>query len=1187
MVPTLNAPLRYGAALALMVLAIGVRLALDPTLSANVPFITLFVALAGAAWLGGIGPGLLALVVGAVASLFLFVAPRGSPWITDPTMVVSMALYLLTGGIIAWIASSQRLARRRADEATDRAESALDAERIEREQLRTTLTSIGDAVIVTDSRGRVTLLNPVAENLTGWHADEAQGRALPEVFPIINELTHRPVEDPVRHVLSTGATVGLANHTCLVARDGTIRPIDDSAAPILDRRGAVTGVVLVFRDITNRRRDEESLARLAAIIESSEDAIFSKSLEGVIRTWNPAAARLYGYRAEEVVGQSVQVIVPPERKDELAGIMERLGRGEGVGNLETVRVRKDGSRVEVSVSVSPVRDASGLLRGASTIARDITAQKRAARRQTAQHLATAVLAGASSLSEAAPVLLRALCEALGWDLGALWEPDRAENQLRCLATWRDPATSFRGFEEVTRGRTFEPGVGLPGRVWSDARPHWAPDVVSDANFPRAAIAASEGLHAAFAFPILLDGQVLGVAEFFSRHIEPPDEDLLRMVGAIGSQIGQFIERRRVLAASMVDAERLRLALEAGRMGTWEWDIRTQRVSWSPGLEAIHGLGPGTFPGTFEAFQSDIHPEDRARVLDSIRRALDEGADHRVEYRLLLPDGSLRWVEARGKLFRDESGQPARMLGICMDITDRERAAAALRESEERFRTLAEALPQFVWVTRPDGSDEYFNQRWYDYTGMTPEQSMGWGWVDALHPEDRGPTEARWRQATATGGPYETEYRFRGADGSYRWFLARGLPLRDRDGRIVRWFGTCTDIDDQKRHEVVLKEAKDLAETAGRAKDQFLAMLSHELRTPLTPVLLAVTAMLNEMHEPTEERTFLEMIRHNIELEARLIDDLLDVMRIIRGKMTFQFEDADVHALIGRTLSICRSEIHAKGLRVRTDLEAAEYFIRADPARIQQVLWNLLKNAVKFTPEGGTIHLRTRSDAGRLQVEVSDTGRGIEPEMLGRIFNAFEQAEDEVTRQFGGLGLGLAISRSIVEAHDGSLNAASAGRNRGATFTVDLPVVVPAAGSAEAAQPGPPSAIRRDLRILLVEDDPMTARIMARLLRQQGHSVTTANTYRDALAASESAHDLVISDIGLPDGSGLELMRRVSALRRVPAIALTGFGMEDDVRRCHEAGFAAHLTKPIDFTKLDILIQQVTDGAQGAGPHHGP
>jgi signal transduction histidine kinase/CheY-like chemotaxis protein len=368
-----------------------------------------------------------------------------------------------------------------------------------------------------------------------------------------------------------------------------------------------------------------------------------------------------------------------------------------------------------------------------------------------------------------------------------------------------------------------------------------------------------------------------------------------------------------------------------------------------------------------------------------------------------------------------------------------------------------------------------------------------------------------------------------------------------------------------------------AEAADRAKDEFLARLSHELRTPLTPMLLAVTELLDNPATPPDLRPSLEMIRQNVQFEVRLIDDLLDVTRIGQGKVTYRWEVLDAHDLIRRTLDVCQEEIHTKGIELVMDLAAAESFARADSVRFQQVLRNLVRNAAKFTPGGGWISVRTRSEGGRLSIEIADSGIGIAPEALPKVFNAFEQGDASVTRRFGGLGLGLSISRAIAEAHGGTLTAASPGKNRGASFTLTLATASrPGVGRMQATDSDSrDTAKARCLRVLLVDDDPMTVRILARLLRQVGHDVTTAASLDEALAAPIETIDLVVSDLGLPDGNGLDLMRRVKARREIPGIALTGFGTEDDIRRSREAGFAAHLTKPIDFEKLNFLIQQVT------------
>jgi signal transduction histidine kinase/CheY-like chemotaxis protein len=389
----------------------------------------------------------------------------------------------------------------------------------------------------------------------------------------------------------------------------------------------------------------------------------------------------------------------------------------------------------------------------------------------------------------------------------------------------------------------------------------------------------------------------------------------------------------------------------------------------------------------------------------------------------------------------------------------------------------------------------------------------------------------------------------------------------------------------ERSEQRYRAAKEAAEAANQAKDHFLAVLSHELRTPLTPVLAAVTGELDRTGECAEIRPVLELIRRSIELEARLIDDLLDVTRITRGKLHLNRETVDAHALLDHTLALCRSDLHDKQMQVRLELAAAHHHVEADPARLQQVLWNLIKNAVKFTPAGGSLKIRTEnpgdgSHNGRLLVKVSDTGMGIEHQTLSRIFNAFEQGQEGVTRRFGGLGLGLAISRGVIEAHGGRIWAASPGPGQGATFSIELTTLETPSQTSGEHQPVPGTTpTTRELRILLVEDDHSTLRIMSRLLEQRHYAVTVAETMAAALELGQrEVFDLVISDIGLPDGTGWELMRQLRNTGSIKGIALTGLGMDQDVGKTHEAGFAAHLTKPVDFVKLVGMIQQVASEA---------
>jgi signal transduction histidine kinase/CheY-like chemotaxis protein len=413
-----------------------------------------------------------------------------------------------------------------------------------------------------------------------------------------------------------------------------------------------------------------------------------------------------------------------------------------------------------------------------------------------------------------------------------------------------------------------------------------------------------------------------------------------------------------------------------------------------------------------------------------------------------------------------------------------------------------------------------------------------------------------------------------------------------------------DINDRKRTEADLLQAKQLAEAASHAKDRFLAVLSHELRTPLTPVLIAVSSLLESKPEAALVRT-LEMIRRNIELEARLIDDLLDLSRIVRGRLRLELEVVDIHKLIRRAMEICRDETLVAGLHVLTELKAQHHHVKADHARILQVVWNLVRNAAKFTPAGGRLTIRTSNvpaeseqpgvaEVERVAIEFEDTGIGIDPEVLPRMFDPFEQGQDDLRGRSGGLGLGLAISRSLAEALGGRLSASSPGRGEGSTFRLELAVVAPPAQQktprTKASPPPLATPNRLEIRILLVEDNKDTLAYLATVLRKRSHQVVTADSFSAALAAVEQAEvpfNLLISDIELPDGDGLQIMRVVKESGRTAGIAMSGFGAEEDLRRSREAGFYDHLTKPIDLKRLDNAIQSAVAATdRDAGPGSG-
>ncbi|MGE5609704.1 MAG: ATP-binding protein [Bacillota bacterium] len=376
-----------------------------------------------------------------------------------------------------------------------------------------------------------------------------------------------------------------------------------------------------------------------------------------------------------------------------------------------------------------------------------------------------------------------------------------------------------------------------------------------------------------------------------------------------------------------------------------------------------------------------------------------------------------------------------------------------------------------------------------------------------------------------------------------------------------------------------ERAKAEAEEASRAKDHFLAVLSHELRNPLTPIVAAVSLLRRQLHLDEAGQDALTMIERNTQLETQLIDDLLDMTRIARGKIELAKAPIRLCTVVERAIEVCRPDIEARGLHFGVDWGPRPYWVQADPSRLQQVFWNLLRNAIKFTPKEGCVGIRFGREDDHVVAEVNDSGIGIDPEMLPRLFDPFEQAERSITRQFGGLGLGLTISKALVELHGGTIEAHSEGKGQGAVFRVRLPLIAPAVVPEQFPASAPPRV--RPLRILLVEDHGDTARIMSRLLAADGHEVQRAGALATALdMAGKGTFDLLISDLGLPDGNGLDLMRQLRARgQRIPGIALSGFGMEQDIQSSHEAGFAAHLTKPTSPERLAEAIAAVV------GPEH--
>lgn len=622
----------------------------------------------------------------------------------------------------------------------------------------------------------------------------------------------------------------------------------------------------------------------------------------------------------------------------------------------------------------------------------------------------------------------------------------------------------------------------------------------------------------------------------------------------------------------LDAELTRARLEAA-------NLAADTVLVDNEADYIAQLGSRTFDAILADF---VLPQfTGAQALDIARRMAPQtpfifvsgalGEEHAVD---MLKRGATDYV-IKQRLHR----LPVVLLRALAEAAERRQriaAEAALRETETHFRLLINALKEHAVLSLdPQGIVRTWNAASHSILGYAREDILGKS-AEILYPP-----------AARAAGEFQRKLervRRQGSITDDRWMLRKdGTPfyassvvtaIHNETGQLIGFSKIVRDATEERMAGDALRRAKEDAETANHAKDHFLAVLSHELRTPLTPILTAVHLLELREDLPPYVVGQLEVIRRNAELEARLIDDLLDITGIARGKLAVSFAPVDLYPLLESTLEMLRSDVHIKHLSLRTRFEAGRSRLFADGARIQQVIWNLVRNAVKFTPEGGAIDVRVWNPGPTtIAVAVKDTGIGIEAEALPRIFSAFEQADASITQRFGGLGLGLAIAHALVQKHDGSLTAESAGRHQGATFTLVLPLATePASPEAPSTPPPPRAQADHGLHVLLVEDNADTAEAMAQMLEILGHTVTVANDAKAAMRAAETGtFDLLISDIGLPDGSGLDVVRVFAQRQAAPSIAVTGYGMEDDVARCREAGFTDHLTKPVDFERLEALL----------------
>ncbi len=675
-----------------------------------------------------------------------------------------------------------------------------------------------------------------------------------------------------------------------------------------------------------------------------------------------------------------------------------------------------------------------------------------------------------------------------------------------------------------------------------------------------------------------------------------------------------VTARKTAEAALRESEaRFRAMFELASVGMSEVDYDSGRlVRFNERFREISGYSQ-------EALQNlhirDLtHPDDReADWAIYVAAAAGDRPQYRNEKRYLRPDGAVVWVRVNAVFLRDLQGRFLHSMAVVEDVTERKLAEAALQESERHYRLLFETMLQGVVYQDTEGRIVSMNLAAENILGQTREQLAGQTSQSVDHQtlDHLGERLAREDHPsmvalrTGCGVKDVLVQVFNPRQGRYRWIEVTAVPIFHPDTNQPRQvYSLFDDVTEKRRGEEALRRSHEeirralaAAEAGSRAKDEFLATLSHELRTPLSPVLLLAGEGVDNPEFPEEARRDFRTICKNVKLEARLIDDLLDLTRITQGKLALEMQPLDLHTVIRDALETVQGEVSARKQQVTLDLTAEPHEVVGDGVRLQQACWNLLRNAVKFTPEHGTIHLATISRGDHIQFSVTDTGHGLTPQEVETVFEAFSQGDHAAggsSRQFGGLGLGLTITRLLAQAHHGSVRAESEGRGRGARFTLSLPLR-PAARPPTAdlfpigqvcsgveSEGAVPNSLAvgsggPGLRILLVEDHQATCETLARILTRRGHQVVAVSTVAGAQAAvATNRFQVLISDIGLPDGDGCGLISDLRAQQPgLVGMAISGYGTEHDLRRSHAAGFALHLTKPIDVAALDRALSQLT------------
>jgi PAS domain S-box-containing protein len=1192
---------RYGIAVFSVALAAIIRLALEPVLGADLPLAFFSFAVLVTSWCGGLGPGLLATALSALIGDYLFLEPIYSIFhFSDLYNRNIFVFFVITGTIFSLLNSWLR--------------NSVKAEHESAEAFRLLVEGVRDyAIFMIDPEGRVASWTPAAERVTGYTSDEIIGR------DFLTLCTPEQIESgrPQRGLEIAAAEGCYEEEDWRIRKDGSRFWASILTTPLRDDSGQLRGFARVARDITERKIVDDALResqRFAQqIFEVSPSVIYiydTRRRETVFV--NRSIVDELGYDpAQGAQGEEfARSLMHPDDLQSFLTFLNRTAdlRDDETSTFECRMLHSSGDWYWIhSRNKVFARNEDGSVREIIGTATDITERKHAEENAKFINILNQAIQPLVDPEEIKGAAARILGEYLGADRCAYAEIEADGNYLEITCDYT------RGETPSIVGRFGVDDLGPDVlRLMRMNLPSVVNDIEAEASTKHdlTAFRLAE-IQAMVCAPIMKEGHFvarMSVQQKTPRRWLSEEVELIKIVA---NRCWESVARARAFRKVREGEKRLRRITDATNDALWEINLRTRRLWWSEGARPLFGYSPGELEIGLEEWYEGIHPED----VDSVNAKFEtfmrsDDPDWIDEYRFRRADGSYVYIQDRGRKFFDERGTPVLVAGAMVDITERKRAEEAMRASEENaLRQLA--YVEAIYATAPVGlcfvdTEQRFlsiNKHLAEITGKTVEEHLGHTVREVL-PGLADKIEPRYRRVIETGKPILNVEMSGAMDyqpGVVRHFILSYYPIKNYDGQVLGVNGVLVEITERRNFEEELerllqqeKMARAEAEVANRMKDEFLATISHELRTPLTSILGWARMLTSGSLSEPKARHAMEVIDKCAKSQTRLVDDILDASRIIAGSFALDAKPVEIERIFQAAVDVIRPSAEVKGVALTAVIDVQGDLVFGEASRLQQAIWNMLSNAVKFTDEGGRIEARLSRAGNQIEITVSDTGIGIEPQFLPYVFERFRQADSSSTRKYGGLGLGLTIAHHIIELHSGSISASSPGRNQGATFIIRLPLAMTSraaqAGKRRLESEAPETKGRKGseerqmldgVRILLVEDDPDTLDMLKTIFDECGAEVITAASASEALEALERYRpDALVSDIAMPNQDGYDLIRQVRSRGpeqggKIPAVAVTAYASAEDRMRVLASGYQIHVSKPVDPGELIATVASLT------------